>query len=66
MILTDRQIRETCEREDIVISPFDLSQIQPASDDFRVGEQGMTTSSKNLTNIKDVATSLFNLATLQS
>lgn len=45
MIVTDRQIRETCEREDIVISPFDLSQIQPASDDFRVGEQGMTTSS---------------------
>lgn len=54
MILTDRQIRETCEREDIVISPFALSQIQPASYDFRVGEQGITTSSKKLTNIKDV------------
>ena len=39
MILTNRQIRETCEREEIVISPFELRQIQPASYDFRVGEQ---------------------------
>lgn len=54
MILTDRQIRETCERGEILIKPFEGKQIQPASYDLRVGEQGITTSSKKLTNIKEV------------
>lgn len=53
MILTDRQISEACEREDIKISPFEDNQIQPASYDLRVGEHGITTSSKKLTNIKE-------------
>lgn len=53
MILTDRQLRDACQQEDIAISPFDDHQIQPASYDLRVGESGITTSSKKLTNIKE-------------
>ena len=53
MILTDRQLQETCERGEIEISPFEVKQIQPASYDLRVGEQGITTSSKVLVNIRE-------------
>lgn len=52
MILTDRQIREACEAGDIVIEPFDDGQVQAATYDFRVGNQGATTSTKKLIDIK--------------
>lgn len=53
MILTDRQIREACEKGDIVIEPFDDEQIEPATYDLRVGDQGATTSAKRRINIKE-------------
>lgn len=52
MILTDRQIKEACDKGDILINPFDVGQIQAATYDFRVGAQGATTSSKKLVDIK--------------
>ncbi len=52
MILTNRQIEEAYRKGDILINPFDAKQIQAASYDFRVGEQGATTSAKKLVNIK--------------
>ena len=36
-----------------MINPFDPEQVQGASYDFRVGEQGATTSSKKLVNIRE-------------
>jgi len=54
MILTDRQIKEAVENGDIVIEPFEESQVQAATYDFRVGEQGATTSGKRMVDIKDV------------
>ncbi len=53
MILSDRQIRETVKKKEILIEPFEERQVQPASYDFRVGEQGITTSTKKLVNIKE-------------
>lgn len=53
MILTDRQIREALDRGDIFIEPFDDKQVQPATYDLRVGEQGATTSSKKRVNIRE-------------
>lgn len=53
MILTDRQIAEACQAQRITITPFEKQQIQPASYDLRVGEDGITTSRKKLTNIKE-------------
>ena len=53
MILTDRQIRETCQAGDIIINPFDDGQVQSATYDLRVGDQGATTSTKKLINIKE-------------
>lgn len=53
MILTDRQIEEACQAQRITITPFEKQQIQPASYDLRVGEDGITTSFKKLTNIKE-------------
>lgn len=53
MILTDRQIQDAVERREIVIDPFDVTQIQPASYDLRVGDQAATTSSKRLVNVKE-------------
>lgn len=53
MILTDRQIREVCQKGDIVIEPFDERQIEPATYDFRVGEKGASTSTKKIVNIKE-------------
>jgi dCTP deaminase len=53
VILTDRQIAEAQQNGDICITPFEERQIQPASYDLRVGDQGITTSSKKKVNIKD-------------
>lgn len=53
MILTDRQIREACEKGDIVIDPFDEDQVEAATYDLRVGEQGATTTTKKLINVKE-------------
>jgi dCTP deaminase len=52
MILTDRQIQEAVAKGDILIEPFDKGQVQAASYDLRVGEQGATTSAKKKINIK--------------
>ena len=52
MILTDRQIREACEADEITIDPFDDGQVQAATYDLRVGGQGVTTSTKKLIDIK--------------
>lgn len=52
MILTDHQIAEAHTKGDIKIEPFDDKQLQPASYDLRVGEQGITTSSKKKVDIK--------------
>ena len=46
MVLTDRQIKEAVQRGDIVIEPFEMSQVQPASYDFRVGAEAATTKSR--------------------
>lgn len=54
MILTARQIVEAYRSGDILINPFDEGQVQGATYDLRVGEQGATTSTKKLVNIKDV------------
>ncbi len=53
MILTDRQIRNACDIGDIAIEPFEETLLQPASYDLRVGEQGATTSTKKLVNIRE-------------
>ncbi len=54
MLLTDRQIEEAHRRGDIVINPFETKQLQPATYDLRVGDQGSTTSAKKLVNIREV------------
>ena len=54
MILTNRQICEAYRTGDIVIDPFDENQVQAATYDLRVGEQGATTSSKKIISIKDI------------
>ncbi|HPG39096.1 MAG TPA: dCTP deaminase [bacterium] len=53
MILNDKQIYEAVQNNDIIIKPFDEKQIQGATYDFRVGEQGATTTTKKLVNIKE-------------
>ena len=53
MILTDRQIREAVKNGDVVITPFDDGQVQSASIDLRVGEEGATTKLKKLVNIRE-------------
>jgi len=52
MILNNRQIEESYRKGDILINPFDESQIQAATYDFRVGHQGATTTSKKIVDIK--------------
>ena len=52
MILTDRQIREARENGEIKIEPFEDSQVQAATYDLRVGNQGATTSAKKKLDIK--------------
>jgi len=54
MILTAQQISEAYQQGDIVINPFEEKQVQAATYDLRVGEQGATTSTKKIVNIKEV------------
>jgi len=51
MILNNRQIKEAVEGGDITIEPFDENQVQVATYDLRVGNQGATASTKKLTRI---------------
>jgi dCTP deaminase len=53
MILNAQQIIEAHKKGDIVIEPFDEGQVQAATYDLRVGEQGATTSTKKIVDIKD-------------
>ncbi len=53
MILTAQQIVDAYRRGDIMINPFEPDQVQGATYDFRVGEQGASTSSKKLVNIRE-------------
>ena len=53
MILTDRQIKEAIDSGAIVINPFDHAQVQSASVDLRVGEEGATTKTKRRVNIRE-------------
>ena len=55
MILTYQQIIEAHRAGDIVIDPFEESQVQAASYDLRVGDQGATTSSKKIVSIRENA-----------
>jgi len=54
MILNNQQIIETCQRGDILISPFNEDQAQAATYDFRIGKQGATTSTKRIVNIEEI------------
>ncbi len=53
MILAYQQILEAYKKGDILIDPFEEKQLQAATYDFRVGEQGATTSTKKIVNIKE-------------
>ncbi len=53
ILLSDKQIREACEKGDILIEPFEDRQLQAATYDFRVGNQGATTTSKKIVNIRE-------------
>src|SRR5437016_6488685 len=53
MILNDRQIVEAYKKGDILIEPFSEEQVQAATYDLRVGEQGASTSSKKVVNIRE-------------
>ncbi len=53
MILTAQQIIDACKSGDILIEPFDEHQVQAASYDLRIGEQGATTSTKKIVNIRE-------------
>ncbi len=53
MILTDQQIRKAIKSGDIRIVPFDDKQVQPASIDLRVGDEGATTKHKRKVNLKE-------------
>lgn len=53
MILTDRQIRDACEKGEITITPFEDQQVQAATYDLRVGEQGATTTTRKFVNVKE-------------
>jgi dCTP deaminase len=52
MILTDRQIRAAQASGDIVIEPFEDKQVQAATYDLRVGDQGASTSTKKKIDIR--------------
>ena len=53
MILNAQQIRAAVEAGEIGIDPFDEKQLQAATYDLRVGDQGATTSTKKLKSLKD-------------
>lgn len=52
MILTHQEIIAAVKSGDISIEPFEESQVQAATYDLRVGDQGATTSTKKLVNLK--------------
>jgi dCTP deaminase len=54
MIMTDQQIRQAIDKGEIVIDPFDDDQVQPASIDLRVGDEGATIKNKRRVNIKEL------------
>jgi len=51
MILAAQQIEQAYRQGDIVIDPWDETQLQAATYDLRVGAQGATTSTKKLVDI---------------
>jgi dCTP deaminase len=53
MILTDDDIKAAVAAGDISFDPFDEGQVQPASIDLRVGDEGATTKHKQRVSIKD-------------
>ena len=53
MILSAQQISEAYRRGDIVIDPFVEEQVQGATYDLRVGEEGIATSTKKKVNIRE-------------
>jgi dCTP deaminase len=54
MILSHQQIIEAHKKGEIVITPFEQGQVQAASYDLRVGDQGATTTGKKLVRINEV------------
>lgn len=52
MILNHQQIMEACQSGKLSIKPFDEGQAEAATYDLRVGEQGATTSTKKIVNIR--------------
>lgn len=55
MILAHQQIIAAVKSGDILIEPFDERQVQAATYDLRVGEQGATTSTKKIVNLRQSA-----------
>jgi dCTP deaminase len=53
VILTDADIKAAIAAGDIVINPFDEGQVQPASIDLRIGDEGATTKHKRRTRIDE-------------
>jgi dCTP deaminase len=53
MILTAQHITDAYKKGDIVIAPFAEEQVQAATYDLRVGEQGITTTTKKKVNIRE-------------
>lgn len=60
MILNAQQISEAQQNGDISITPFEESQVEAATYDLRVGEQGITTSTKQVINIREKGYLLIN------
>lgn len=52
-ILNAQQIHAAVKDGGITITPFDEGQLQPATYDLRVGAQGVTTTSREVVNLKD-------------
>lgn len=53
MILVDTQIKAAIESGEIILENFSENSLQPASYDMRIGEEGFTSDSKVVTNIKE-------------
>lgn len=53
MILVDFQIKEAIQSGEIIMENFSEHCLQPASYDMRIGEEGFTSDSKQVTNIKE-------------
>lgn len=53
MILTDKEIQEVIEKGIIKIDPFDPECLEPASYDFRVGAEGITTQGREKLNLAE-------------